>query len=205
MEVDYAGVDRVRRTVKDQFRAEEGISLTYLPFISRAVVDAIARYPQLNSSVGDDQLIVHHQVNIGIAVDLDLEGLIVPVIHDADGKRLRVLARETADLASRARARKLSADDIAGGTFTLTNAGPYGTLFTVPVINQPQVAILATDGVRKRPVVVEAIDGSDAIVIHPVGNLVLAFDHRAFDGAYASAFMALVKEIIESRDWSQEL
>jgi 2-oxoglutarate dehydrogenase E2 component (dihydrolipoamide succinyltransferase) len=205
MEVDYAGVDRVRLAAKEHFRAEEGISLTYLPFISRAVIDAIARYPEVNASVGDDELIVHHAINLGIAVDLDLEGLIVPVIHEADGKRLRVLARQTAELAARARAKKLTADDIAGGTFTLTNAGPFGTLFTVPVINQPQVAIIATDGVRKRPVVVETADGSDAIVVHPVGNLVLAFDHRAFDGAYASAFMALVKEILETRDWSQEL
>jgi 2-oxoglutarate dehydrogenase E2 component (dihydrolipoamide succinyltransferase) len=147
---------------------------------------------------------VHHYVNLGIAVDLNLEGLIVPVIHDADGKRLRALAREIADLAVRARGKKLTADDIAGGTFTLTNAGPFGTFLTIPVINQPQVAIMATDGVRKRAVVVEAADGSDAIVVHPVGNLVLSFDHRAFDGAYASAFMALVKEILETRDWSQE-
>jgi 2-oxoglutarate dehydrogenase E2 component (dihydrolipoamide succinyltransferase) len=205
MEVDYAAVDRVRQAAKEQFRADEGVSLTYLPFIARAVVDAIARYPEVNASVGEDELIVHHAINLGIAVDLDLEGLIVPVIHDADGKRLRVLARETADLAARARAKKLTADDIAGGTFTLTNAGPFGTLFTVPVINQPQVAIVATDGVRKRPVVVETADGSDAIVVHPVGNLVLSFDHRAFDGAYASAFMATVKEILETRDWSQEL
>jgi 2-oxoglutarate dehydrogenase E2 component (dihydrolipoamide succinyltransferase) len=205
MEVDYAGVDRVRQAAKEHFRAEEGISLTYLPFIARAVIDAIARYPQLNASVGDDELIVHHTVNLGVAVDLDLEGLIVPVVHGADGKRLRAIARETADLAARARAKKLTADDIAGGTFTLTNAGPFGTLFTIPVINQPQVAILATDGVKKRPVVVEGPDGSDAIAVHPIGNLVLSFDHRAFDGAYASAFMAFVKEIIETRDWSQEL
>jgi 2-oxoglutarate dehydrogenase E2 component (dihydrolipoamide succinyltransferase) len=204
MEVDYAAVDRVRLARKERFKEEEGTGLTYLPFIARAVVDAIAEFPHLNSSVGNDELIVHHYVNLGIAVDLNLEGLIVPVIHDADGKRLRALAREIADLAARARGKKLTADDIAGGTFTLTNAGPFGTFLTVPVINQPQVAIMATDGVRKRPVVVEATDGSDAIVVHPVGNLVLSFDHRAFDGAYASAFMALVKEILETRDWSQE-
>ena len=144
-------------------------------------------------------------MNIGIAVDLDFEGLLVPVIHEADGKRLRVLAREISSLASRARAKRLTMDDIAGGTFTITNAGPFGTLITVPVINQPQVAILSTDGVRKRPVVVESPDGSDAIAIHPMGNLVLSWDHRAFDGAYAAAFLREVKEVIETRDWSGEL
>ena len=110
----------------------------------------------------------------------------VPVVRDADAKRLRAIAREVADLAGRARTKKLTPDDIAGGTFTITNAGPYGTLLTVPIINQPQVAILSTDGVKKRPVVVELPDGSDAIAIHPVGNLALAWDHRAVDGAYAS-------------------
>jgi pyruvate dehydrogenase E2 component (dihydrolipoamide acetyltransferase) len=205
MEVDYSGVEQVRAANKARFKEQEGFGLTYLPFISRAVVDAIEEWPNLNSSVGDDQLIVHNYVNLGIAVDLNFEGLLVPVIHDADGKRLRAIAREISNLASRARAKKLTMDDISGGTFTLTNAGPFGTLLTIPVINQPQVAIIATDGVRKRPVVVEAADGSDAIAIHPVGNLVLAFDHRAFDGAYASAFMGAVKEILETRDWSAEL
>jgi 2-oxoglutarate dehydrogenase E2 component (dihydrolipoamide succinyltransferase) len=148
---------------------------------------------------------VHNYVNLGIAVDLNHEGLLVPVIHDADTKRLRAIAREISALASRARAKRLTMDDISGGTFTITNAGPFGTLFTIPVINQPQVAILATDGVRKRPVVVELPDGTDGIAVHPVGNLVLAFDHRAFDGAYASVFMGSVKEILETRDWSAEL
>jgi 2-oxoglutarate dehydrogenase E2 component (dihydrolipoamide succinyltransferase) len=126
-------------------------------------------------------------------------------VHAADSKRLRALARDVADLADRARRKKLGPDDIAGGTFTITNVGSYGTLMTFPIVNQPQVGILSTDGVRKRPVVVELPDGSDAIVIHPVGNLALSWDHRAFDGAYAAAFMAKVKEILETRDWSAEL
>ena len=204
-EVDYSGVEKVRSAMKSQFRDAEGFSLTYLPFIARAVVDAIEDFPHVNSSVGDDTLIVHHDVNIGIAVDLDFEGLLVPVIHDADGKRLRILAREVSALASKARSKRLTMDDISGGTFTITNAGPFGTFITVPVINQPQVAILSTDGVRKRPVVVELPDGTDAIAIHPVGNLVMSWDHRAFDGAYASAFLRAIKEIIETRDWSAEL
>jgi 2-oxoglutarate dehydrogenase E2 component (dihydrolipoamide succinyltransferase) len=205
MEVDYSAVEKARRAEKERFKEQEGFSLTYLPFISRAVIDAIGDWPHMNSSVGDDQLIVHHYINLGIAVDLNFEGLLVPVIHDAGDKRLRALARETSSLASRARSKRLTMDDISGGTFTITNAGPFGTLFTVPVINQPQVAILATDGVRKKPVVVELPDGTDSIAVHPVGVLVLSFDHRAFDGAYASAFMASVKEILETRDWSAEL
>ncbi len=205
MEVDYSGVDAVRGLEKEHFKASEGFSLTYLPFISRAVIDAIAAWPNINSSVGDDELIVHNYVNLSIAVDLNFEGLLVPVIHDADGKRLRLIAREISGLAAKARSKRLTMDDISGGTFTITNAGPFGTLITIPVINQPQVAILATDSVRKKPVVVELPDGDDAIVIHPIGNLVLSFDHRAVDGAYASAFMAEVKEILETRDWSAEL
>jgi pyruvate dehydrogenase E2 component (dihydrolipoamide acetyltransferase) len=205
VEVDYAGVDKVRTAEKAAFKAAEGFGLTYLPFIARAAVDAIGDFPHVNSSVGDDALIVHNDLNLGIAVDLDFEGLLVPVIHEADGKRLRQLAREISGLAAKARGRKLTMDDISGGTFTITNAGPFGTLITVPVINQPQVAILSTDGVRKRPVVVEMPDGTDGIVIHPVGNLVMSWDHRAFDGAYAAAFLAAVKTVLETRDWAAEL
>ncbi|MGI8759358.1 MAG: dihydrolipoamide acetyltransferase family protein [Acidimicrobiales bacterium] len=205
VEVDYEGVDRVRLARKDGFKSEEGVNLTYLPFVSRAVVDAIREFPLVNASVGDDHLVVHRAVHLGIAVDLHFEGLMVPVVHRADGKRLRALAREIAELAARARSRKLGPDDIAGGTFTITNPGPFGTLITGAIINQPQVAILSTDGVRKRPVVVELPDGSDAIAVHPVGNLAITFDHRAVDGAYVSAFVAKVKDILETRDWAAEL
>ncbi len=204
-EVDFSGVERVRGAEKEKFRQAEGFSLTYLPFVTRAVVDALSDFPNVNSSVGEDLLIVHHDLNIGIAVDLDFEGLLVPVIHEADGKRLRALAREISGLAAKARAKRLTMDDISGGTFTITNAGPFGTFLTVPVINQPQVAILSTDGVRKRPVAIELPDGSDGIAVRSVGNLVLSWDHRAFDGAYAAAFMAAVKGIIEARDWATEL
>ena len=205
IEVDYDNVDRVRQVEKGSFKEEEGVALTYLPFVSRAVVDAVREFPIVNSSVGEGELVIHHEVNLGYAVDLDFEGLMVPVVHGADGKRMRALAREVADLADRARRKKLGPDDIAGGTFTITNVGSYGTLMTFPIVNQPQVGILSTDGVRKRPVVVELPDGSDAIVIHPVGNLALSWDHRAFDGAYAAAFMSKVKEILETRDWAAEL
>ncbi|HZD64977.1 MAG TPA: 2-oxo acid dehydrogenase subunit E2 [Acidimicrobiales bacterium] len=205
IEVDYEGIEAVRRNAKDRFKSEEGVSLTYLPFIARAVADVIREFPHLNASVGDDALIVHRDLHLGIAVDLGDEGLIVPVVHDAGDKRLRLLAREGADLAQRARSRKLSADDIAGGTFTITNPGPFGTFMTVPIINQPQVAILSTDGAKRRPVAVTMPDGSEGIAIHSTGILALSFDHRAVDGAYASRFMARVKEVIETRDWTQEL
>jgi len=205
VEADYSGVEKVRKAEKDKFKEAEGFGLTYLPFITRAVVDAMADFPNVNSSVGDDALIVHHDLNIGVAVDLDFEGLLVPVIHQADGKRLRALAREISGLAGKARAKRLTMDDISGGTFTITNAGPFGTFITVPVINQPQVAILSTDGVRKRPVAIELPDGSDGIAVHPVGLLVMSWDHRAFDGAYAAAFLAAVKKIVETRDWAAEL
>ena len=204
-EVDFELVDRVRRAVRDGFKAREGFSLTYLPFVARAVVDALREFPKLNASVGDNALVVHHRIHLGIAVDLNFEGLLAPVIRDAQDMRMTAMAREIFDLADRARSKQLSADDISGGTFTITNPGPFGTFITAAVINQPQVAILSTDGVKKKPVAVELPDGSDSIAIHPVGMLALMFDHRANDGAYASAFLARCKEIIETRDWSQEL
>ncbi|MHB8671799.1 MAG: dihydrolipoamide acetyltransferase family protein [Acidimicrobiales bacterium] len=205
VEVDFESVERVRRAERESFKAEEGFSLTYLPFVARAVIDALADFPRLNASVGEDALVVHRRVHLGIAVDLSFEGLIVPVIHDAGDKRLRAIAREISELAAKARAKRLGADDIVGGTFTITNPGPYGTLITAPIINQPQVGILSTDGVRKRPVVVELPDGSDGIAIHPVGMLALSFDHRANDGAYASSFLAACRDLLETRDWAQEL
>ena len=205
VEVDYFNVDRVRVAEKEAFRRDEGVALTYLPFISRAVVDALREYPELNASVGHDELVVHHDVHLGYAVDLEFKGLMVPVVKNADGKRLRALAREVAELAERARGRSLGPDEVMGGTFTITNIGSYGTVITLPVINQPQVAILSTDGVKKRVVVIETDDGSDAIVVRPTGLLALAWDHRAVDGAYAAAFLRRVKEILETRDWAQEL
>ena len=205
VEVDYSNVDTTRGKVKDEFRAAEGFGLTYLPFIARAVVDALADFPHLNASVGDDQLVVHRYVDLGIAVDLDYNGLLVPVVRDAETKRLRAIAREINDLASRARSRRLSPDEIQGGTFTLSNNGSAGSVLTMPIINQPQVGILSTDAIVKKPVVIDVPGGGESIAIHPVGNLAMAWDHRAFDGAYAAGFLVRIKEILETRDWSSEL
>ena len=205
VEVDFEGVEQVRRAHREEFKAEHGFSLTYLPFIARAVCDAIHEYPHINASVGDNELVVHNYVNLAVAVDLDFQGLLAPVVVDADRKRLTAIAEEVADLSRRARAKKLNADEISGGTFTITNPGQWGTMMQFPIINQPQVAILSTDGIRRRPVVVTAADGSEAIAIHSVGVLALAWDHRAFDGAYVAAFLDHVRSIIETRDWNVEM
>jgi 2-oxoglutarate dehydrogenase E2 component (dihydrolipoamide succinyltransferase) len=204
-ETDFENVERVRRSHGERFRAEEGFSLTYLPFVARAAVEALREYPNLNASVSEDSLVVHAEVNLGIAVDLDFEGLIVPVVHRAEEVTLRGIARRVRDLADRARTRQLRADDIAGGTFSITNDGPFGTYFTVPIINHPQVAIRATDGVKRRPVVVVSADGSESIAIHSVGVLGMSWDHRAVDGAYVSSYLRRVGEILSTRDWSAEL
>ena len=205
MEIDYEGVEQIRKMLKSGWKAEEGFSLTYLPFIARAVVDALREYPYLNASFGGDHLVVHDEVNLAIAVDIDFHGLLAPVIKGTEGKRLRQIARDIVDVASRARTKQLMPDELSGGTFTLTNAGQYGTMMQFPIINQPQVAILSTDGVTRKPVVVTDAYGNESIAIHSVGVLAMAWDHRAFDGAYAAAFLHRVKEIIETRDWEAEV
>jgi pyruvate dehydrogenase E2 component (dihydrolipoamide acetyltransferase) len=205
VEVDYANVDKTRSSIKESWKTSEGFSLTYLPFISRAVVDALVEFPHLNASIEGDNLIVHSYVDLGIAVDLDYAGLLVPVVRSADAKRLRAIARDIHDLATRARGRKLSPDEINGGTFTLSNNGSAGALIAMPIINQPQVAILSTDAIVRKPVVVAMPDGSESIAIHPMGHLSMSWDHRAFDGAYAGRFLSRVKHILETQDWSAEL
>ncbi len=204
-EIDYERVEQVRRVHGDRFKTEEGFGLTYLPFAASAAVEALADFPHLNSSVGDDTLIIHHHINLGIAVDLDNQGLIVPVVHNAEELNLRGMARRIRDVADRARSKRLSLDDISGGTFSITNAGPYGTLITGAIINQPQVAILSTDGVARKPVVVELPDGTESITIHSVGLVAMSFDHRAVDGAYVARFLARLSEILNDRDWAGEL
>ena len=212
-EVRYDAVERVRRSHREAFRAEEGTSLTYLPFIARATIDALRRFPAVNASVtagaGDghagDGLLLRSDINLAVAVDLGFEGLVAPVIHHADDYRLRALARRVGDAAQRARSGDLGPDDLAGGTFTISNSGSYGTHLVIPIINQPQVAILSTDAVRRQPVVVRSDAGEEAIGIGSVGLLALSWDQRAFDGAYASAFLDEMRTILETRDWEAEL
>lgn len=200
VEVDFHAVERARTAHGEAFRAQHRVALTYLPFVCRAVCDAIADFPYINSSFADDQLTVYGRVHLGIAIDLSHEGLVAPVLRDSHQRSVRALAMELASLAARARANELKPDDLRGGTYTITNSGSFGTLITAPLINQPQVAILSTDGVRKKPVVIEGPEG-DCIAIRPIGILAQSFDHRAFDGAYSAAFLRRVRQSLEGRDW----
>src|SRR5688572_21360036 len=204
VEADFSKVDEARRAAGPQWKAREGYSLTYLPFIAHAVAAALAQYPRLNASFQGDHLALHKRVNLGIAVDLDFDGLVVPVLKDAAGKSVAQLARAMNDLAVRARGGKLKPDDMTEGTYTISNNGAYGTLITAPIISPPQVAILSSDGIRKRPVVVEGKDG-DTIAIRPVGMLAQTFDHRAVDGAYSGRFLNHVKTLIETTDWNSRM
>ncbi len=190
---DYGSIDAARR----------GLRITALPFVARAVVDALHEFPYLNATLDDDAetLVVHREIGLGIAVDLDHEGLVVPVIRGAEGLRVRAMADAIRAVAGKARQRKLLPDDLAGGTFTITNPGAAGTWLSFPIINRPQVAILSTDGVSKQVVA----DENGRMRIAPIGQLCCAFDHRAVDGAYAGAFLGRVREIVEMRDWAAEL
>jgi len=201
MEVDYGRVEEARRAHGPAWKAAEGRSLTYLPFIVRAVAEALVDHPRINASVGDGELIVHSDLNLAVAVDLDFEGLVAPVVRRVGQMTVPEVSRAIADMAERARAKKLSPDDLAGGTFTVTNPGQYGTLFQFPIINQPQVAILSTDGVTRKPVVEVDDDGNETVGIGSVGVLALAWDHRAFDGAYAASFLRQVRHVLQSSDW----
>lgn len=203
-EADFHRVELARRAAGAQWKQREGFSLTYLPFVVRAVSVALAKYPRLNATFNGDSLTLHRRINVGIAVDLGSEGLVVPVIRDVPNKSLPQISREINELSSCARAGKLKPDELAGGTYTISNNGAFGTVITAPIINQPQVAILSTDAIRKKPVVIEALEG-DSIAIRPVGVLAQSFDHRAIDGAYSAAFLREVKEVIETRDWIQAL
>jgi 2-oxoglutarate dehydrogenase E2 component (dihydrolipoamide succinyltransferase) len=201
-EVDYQSVERARTVRGAQFKEREGFSLTYLPFIAFAAVQALVEFPHLNASVGENELLVHQSVNLGIAVDLGSDGLVVPVIRDAGARTFLDLARAIRQRAIAARNSQLGVDDFAGGTFTITNPGPFGTLMTGAIINQPQVGILSTDGVTRRPVVVVDDTGEESIAIHSVGLLALTFDHRAIDGAYAARYLQKIAVIIASTDWA---
>lgn len=200
IEVDYGAAQAAR----DEAR-KAGESLSYLPFIARALIDAVERFPRVNASIIEDALHIYPVLNLGIAVDLDFEGLIVPVVRGLADKTLSALASEIDDLAARARARKLHPDEVAHGTFTITNAGGYGTLFTGAIINQPQVGILSTDGIKPKPVAIARDAGTYDIAVRPIGVLAFTWDHRAFDGAYAAAFLQRLKDKLETTDWCAEV
>ena len=204
IEVEFLRVDAARAAAGAAWKAREGFTLTYLPFIARAVVIALAKFPLLNASLDGDDLVVHGAINLGIAVDLNFEGLVVPVVKDAANKSLPQLARAINDLAQRARNNRLKPDELSGGTYTLSNSGVFGTLITAPIISPPQVAILSIDGVKKKPVVVES-DAGDSVAIRPVGVLAQSFDHRAVDGAYSAAFLREVQTALETGDWAPAL
>ena len=204
VEVDFSNVERVRQAKKQSFADRHGVALTYLPFIARAVCLAIADFPRINASFDRDRLLLHRDVNLGIAADLNHEGLVVPVIHHADEMTAGGLAKAITRQVEKARTGKLTPGDMDGGTYTITNNGSFGTVFTAPIINVPQVAILSTDAVRKRAVVVESEQG-DSIAIRPIGMVGQSFDHRAFDGAYSASFLKRVKQLLETRDWAGEL
>ncbi len=203
MEIDFGAVSAVRDAKKESFRNERGIALTYLPFIARAVCLALRAFPNINAAFDGEKLHVARQINFGIAVDLSHNGLVVPVIKNADGYNVAGLAIAISTLSEKARASKLVPSDIEGGTYSISNNGSFGTLFTAPIINAPQVAILSTDAIRKRPLVKETEYG-DIIAIRPVGIIAQSFDHRAFDGAYSAAYLSHLKDIIETRNWAAE-
>jgi 2-oxoglutarate dehydrogenase E2 component (dihydrolipoamide succinyltransferase) len=195
-EVDMSNVSRARDALKGDFLARDGVKLTYLPFILKACVAALRAYPVVNASLSENLEIVYKRaIHIGVAVALDW-GLIVPVIKNAEEKNLLGLARAVADLAERARTKKLVPDEVQGGTFSVTNPGVFGSLFGTPIINQPQVAILGVGAITKQAVVV-----NDAIAIRPMGYLALSFDHRLIDGAIADQFMAHIKKTLETGDF----
>jgi pyruvate dehydrogenase E2 component (dihydrolipoyllysine-residue acetyltransferase) len=202
VEVDFENVEQVRQRHRAQFKKSEGMSLTYLPFIARAVCDALREFPTVNASIDieNQTMTLHHYVNLGIAVDLSEQGLVAPVVKNADSLNIRGLARNIAAVAAGARNRTLGAADMSGSTFTITNPGPFASYASAPVINQPNVAILSTDGIARRPVAV-----GDAIAIHHMSILGFSYDHRAFDGSTASLFLRYIRDAIQDRGWDAEL
>ena len=207
VEVDYENVEILRSKHKKSFKEENGFSLTYLPFISFATIYALREYPVVNSSFDLDKDIhsFHSNINLGIAVDLNQDGLLVGTLREADSFSLKGLARKISDTSSKLREGSYDLDDVTGSTFTISNNGSFNSFLTSPIINQPNVAILSTESVKKRPVVIEAQDGTDSIAIRHTGMLSLTWDHRAFDGSVALLFLNSIREKLENSDWSQEL
>lgn len=206
IEVDVSRIAALRNRVKKNFEAREGVKLSFLPFFCKAAVEALKQYPQVNASIDMAAgTVTYYDVeNLGIAVDTE-RGLLVPVIRDAGDLNIAGLARKIAELAERTRTHKLSPDDLNGGTFTVTNTGSRGALFDTPIINQPQVAILGTGAVVKRPVVVTDENGQDVIAVRSMVYLALSYDHRLVDGADAARFLGSMKQRLETGAFEAEL
>jgi 2-oxoglutarate dehydrogenase E2 component (dihydrolipoamide succinyltransferase) len=204
VEVDVTKIARLRAKAKSEFEQREGTKLSFLPFFALAAVEALKAHPSVNSSVDGTEVTYHGTENLGVAVDTE-RGLLVPVIKDAGDLNIAGLSRKIADLAERTRTNKIGPDELVGGTFTLTNTGSRGALFDTPIINQPNVAILGTGAVVKRPVVVSDGDGGETISIRSMVYLALSYDHRVVDGADAARFLTTMKARLEDGNFESDL
>jgi len=207
VEVDYENISVLRNKIKGEFKQKEGFSLTFLPFISIATINALREFPVVNSSfdLENNTHDLHDFINIGIAVDLNREGLLVGTINDSDSFNLRGLARKITEVSSILRNKEYGLEDVTGSTFTISNNGSFNSFITSPIINQPNVAILSTESIKKKPVVIESADGSDSIAIRNTGVLSLTWDHRVFDGSTALLFLNSIKDKLENHPWADEL
>jgi pyruvate/2-oxoglutarate dehydrogenase complex dihydrolipoamide acyltransferase (E2) component len=204
IEVDFTAIDLVRKRRREAFQKAYGFSLTHLPFVARATCLAIVAFPQVNARFDGNALALSQDVNLGVAVDLDHNGLIVPVVRDSGDFTVIGLAKAIRRQIDKARAGKLSPDDLSGATYSISNNGAFGTSFTTPIINAPQVGILSIDAIRLKPAVVSTPEG-DFVAPRMIGIVGQSFDHRAFDGAYSAAFLSRLKQILETRDWAEEI
>tara|TARA_B100000686_G_scaffold342941_1_gene422917 strand:- start:417 stop:1160 length:744 start_codon:yes stop_codon:yes gene_type:complete len=205
IEVNYNSVEIARNSIREDWKSQVPFSLTYLPFVAVATCRALSEYPRLNASLDNGEIRIYESVNLAFAVDLDYEGLVAPIVRAVEKMSVGEVALAIFDISQRARKNELVPDDVSGATFTLTNAGSYGTMLSFPIINQPNVAILSTDGVHRKPVVVSDANGEESICVASVGVLSLAWDHRPFDGAYVASFMQRLKTLIESTNWVDEI
>ncbi len=207
IEIDYEKIAIIRSKIKEAFKKEEGFSLTYLPFIAFATVEALKEHPVVNSSFNleEDEHVLHSNIDLGIAVDINQEGLLVGTIRNSDSYNVKALAKEISSLSMKLREKNFSLEDVSGSTFTISNNGSFNSFLTSPIINQPNVAILSTESVKKKPVVVESKDNPDSIEIRHSGILSLTWDHRVFDGSTALLFLNSIKDRLESHDWLEEL
>ena len=207
IEIDYEKIAIIRSKIKEAFKKEEGFSITYLPFIANATVEALKEHPVVNSSFNleEDQHVLHSNIDLGIAVDINQEGLLVGTIRNSDSYNVKALAKEISSLSKKLREKNFSLEDVSGSTFTISNNGSFNSFLTSPIINQPNVAILSTESVKKKPVVVESEDSPDSIEIRHSGILSLTWDHRVFDGSTALLFLNSIKDRLESHDWLEEL